>query len=263
VGVVTVVVFLCVVTVGCGPGGAGTRHAGVRLPSVDATAMRPGEEASVPNPGTGKGDPQVGAALLTRFQGAHESHELPGAVVAMPVADRTSMFVPLRQVSSPLSGGHDCEKWTAGLWLAVLVDDNVHGVQLGVTKLDAFDLGSPLRTTRPSNPLVFTEAVITGPAVSLGDPRLPASCEHLPGLGNDSGTIQPLSVPRLGDRSWAYRITGTGKIPIWQWVEVVQTRRYLLEIRIPNQAPAPKTDPATLLPQIAHAAHAKAEAALR
>jgi hypothetical protein len=70
-------------------------------------------------------------------------------------------------------------------------------------------------------------------------------------------------VPRLGDRSWAYRITGTGTIPIWQWVEVVRTRHYLLEIRIPNQAPAPKTDPATLLPRIAHAAYAKAKTALR
>jgi hypothetical protein len=169
----------------------------------------------------------------------------------------------LRQVSSPLDGGRDCAKWTAGLWLAVLDDFDVHGVQLGVTTLNAFDRGSALKATKPSNPLTFSEAVITGPAVSLGDPRLPASCEHLPGLGHDSGAIQPVPVPRLGDRTWAYRVTGTGKIPVWQWVEVVQTRRYLLEIRIPNQAPAPGTDPTTLLPRIAHAAYAKAETALR
>jgi hypothetical protein len=260
-GVVTAVVFLCLVTAGCGPGRAGARHTAVRSPSVHATVMRPGEEAAIPNPGTGKGDPQVAAALLTRFQSAHESPELPGAVVALPITDRTSLFVALRQASSPLSGGHDCEKWTAGLWRAALDDYNVPGVQLGVTKLDAFSRGSALKTTRP--PLTFTEAIITGPAVSLGDPRLPASCERLPGLGNDSGAIEPLSVPRLGDRSWAYRITGTGTIPIWQWVEVVRTRHYLLEIRIPNQAPAPKTDPATLLPRIAHAAYAKAKTALR
>jgi hypothetical protein len=262
-GVATVVVFLCLITVGCGSGRAGTPYTGVRSPSAYATVMRPGEEAAIPNPGTGKSDPQVGAALLTRFQSAHESQGLPRAVVALPVTDRTSMFVALRQVSSPLSGGHDCEKWTAGLWRAVLDDYNVHGVQLGVTKLNAFSRESALRTTKLPNPLTFSEAVITGPAVSLGDPRLPASCEHPPGLGNDSGAIQPLSVPRLGDRSWAYRITGTGQIPIWQWVEVVQTRRYLLEIRIPNQAPAPKTDPAALLPQIAHAAYAKSETALQ
>jgi hypothetical protein len=225
--------------------------------------MRPGEEAAIPNPGTGTSDPHVGAALLTRFQSAHEAQELPRAVVALPVTDRTSMFVALRQASSPLSGGHDCEKWTAGLWRAVLDDYNVHGVQLGVTKLNAFSRESTLKMTKPANPLTFTEAVITGPAVSLGDPRLPASCEHPPGLGNDSGAIQPLSVPRLADRSWAYRITGTGQIPIWQWVEVVQTRRYLLEIRIPNQAPAPKTDPAALLPQIAHAAYTKAQTTLQ
>ena len=109
-GAVTAVVFLCLLTAGCGPGRAGTRHTGVRSPSVYATVMRPGEEAAIPNPGTGKGDPQVGAALLTRFQSAHESQELPEAVVALPVTDRTSMFVGLRQASSPLSGGHDCEK---------------------------------------------------------------------------------------------------------------------------------------------------------
>jgi hypothetical protein len=43
---------------------------------------------------------------------------------------------------------------------------------------------------------------------------------------------------------------------------VIQTSRYLLEIRIPNQEPRPGTDPAELLPQIAGAAYAKAEATL-
>jgi hypothetical protein len=203
------------------------------------------------------------AQRRTAFQSARESRQLPSAVVALPVTDRTSMFIPIRQVSSPLHGGRDCDKWTAGLWRAVLDDFNVHGVQMGVTELNAISRESALRMTKPSNPLMFTEALITGPAVSLGDPRLPASCAQLPGLGNDSGTIQPLPVPRVGDRSWAYRITGTGQIPVWQWVEVVQTRRYLLEIRIPDQAPAPRTDPVRLLPQIAHAAYAKAETALR
>jgi hypothetical protein len=267
-GVMMVVVSLAVIAVGCGAGRTGTQHTearstAARSPSVHATIMRPGEAAAIPNPGTGKDDPHVAAALLTRFQSAHESRELPGAVVAMPVTDRTSMFIALRQVSSPLHGGRDCEKWTAGLWRAILDDFNVEGVQIGVTALNASSRESALRMTRPANPLMFTEAVITGPAVAVGDPHLPASCEHLPGLGNDSGAIQPLSVPRVGNRSWAYRITGTGKIPIWQWVEVVQTRRYLLEIRIPNQAPAPRTDPARLLPLIAQAAYAKAETALR
>src|SRR5258705_116668 len=110
------------------------------------------------------------------------------------------MFVALHQVSSPLRGGRDCEKWTAGLWRAVLHDFNVHGVQLGVTRLNAFSRGSALRMTKPSHPLTLTETVPTGPAVSLGDPRLPASCEHLPGLGGDSGAIQPLFAPRLGER---------------------------------------------------------------
>jgi hypothetical protein len=267
-GVMMVVVSLGVIAVGCGAQRARTQHSGARpaaerSPSRYATVMRPGEAAAIPNPGTGRGDPHVAAALLTRFQGAHESRELPRAVVAMPVTDRTSMFVALRQVSSPLGGGPECRKWTAGLWRAVLDDFNVDGVQIGVTALNAISRESALRMTTPADPLMFTEAIITGPAVSLGDPRLPASCERLPGLGEDSGAVRPLSVPRLGDRSWAYRVTGTGEIPVWQWVEVVQTRRYLLEIRIPNQAPAPRTDPARLLPQIAQAAYAKAETALR
>jgi hypothetical protein len=52
-------------------------------------------------------------------------------------------------------------------------------------------------------------------------------------------------------------------VPVWQWVEVVTTPRYILEIRIPNQAPAPRTAPAALLPMIARAAYLKAQATLR
>jgi hypothetical protein len=224
--------------------------------------MAPGEATAIRNPGTGERDPRVAAALLTRFQDSHPSGDLPGAVVALPVIDRRSMFIPLRQVSSPLDGGHDCERWTAGLWLAVLDDVNVRGVQLGVTELNAVTAEAALRGTKIAHPLMFSEAVITGPAVSLGDPRLPAKCAHLASVPHESGSIQPMSVPRVGDGSWAYRVTGTGPIPVWQWVEVVRTRRCLIEIRIPNQSPAPPTDPARLLPQIAQAAYARAEAAL-
>jgi hypothetical protein len=49
--------------------------------------MRPGEAAAIPNPGTGKGDPRVAAALLTRFQSARESRQLPRAVVVPPVTE--------------------------------------------------------------------------------------------------------------------------------------------------------------------------------
>ncbi|NUS01354.1 MAG: hypothetical protein HOV97_02205, partial [Nonomuraea sp.] len=78
-----------------------------------------------------------------------------------------------------------------------------------------------------------------------------------------SGDVEPLTVPHLGERTWAYRITGSGEVPVWNWVEVIQTPRYVLEIRIPAQSPAPRDDPATLLPLIAQEAYAKAEAALR
>ncbi|MEU8197537.1 hypothetical protein AB0C10_27495 [Microbispora amethystogenes] len=42
----------------------------------------------------------------------------------------------------------------------------------------------------------------------------------------------------------------------------MRTPRYVLEIRISTQWPEPRVDPAVLLPKIAEAAYAKAEAAL-
>jgi hypothetical protein len=255
---------LGVLVTACGSPAAGTHRTAARSersgpPSARATILRPGDARAVPNPGTGRADPRVAAALLTRFQDSVAARDLPGAVVAMPVLDRASMYIGLRQVSSPLDGGRPCAPWTAGLWRGVL-DANTRGVQLGVTEFNAMTAESVLRGRRPANPLVFSEAIITG--APPADPNIPPQCAHLPSIGHETGDIQPLSVPPAGDRSWAYRVTGSGEIPIWQWVEVVQTRRYLLEIRIPNQAPLPKTRPEELLPKIAQAACAKADAAL-
>jgi hypothetical protein len=239
-----VLLSLCLLTAGCSGGG------GSAAPTVRVTALRPRGLTGSRNPGTGTPDPRVARALLTRFEDARD--DLPGAVVAPPVADRGSLFIGLRQVSSPLDAP-GCDRWTAGFWRALLDTFNVRGVQLGVTRLQA-----PLRGGRP---LTFSEAIITGPAVALGDPRVPAACAHLRGVGG-SGAVEALAVPPLGDRSWAYRVTGTGTIPVWQWVEVVRTPAYLLEVRIPKQLPAPP-DPAALLPRITRAAWAKAERALR
>ena len=33
----------------------------------------------------------------------------------------------------------------------------------------------------------------------------------------------------------AFKVTGTGKVPVWMWAEVIQGRGFLLEIRIPIQ----------------------------
>jgi hypothetical protein len=244
---------LGVLATACGGSVAGVRS---EPPSGRATILRPGEARHLPNPGAGRADPRVAAALLTRFQDSVVARDLPGAVVAMPVVDRASLFIGIRQVSSPLDGGRTCANWTAGLWRGVL-DANTRGVQLGVTELNAVSATS----RHPAHPLTFSEALITG--APPAEPDVPRQCAHLPGLGHETGDIQPLSVPPAGNRSWAYRVTGSGQIPVWQWVEVVRTRRYLLEIRIPNQAPAPTTPPEELLPQIVQAACAKADAALR
>ncbi|MEW9548128.1 hypothetical protein [Nonomuraea sp. NPDC050783] len=225
--------------------------------------MRPGQKDDTPNPGSGPGDPRPAAALLTGFRDVRESSYVPAAVVALPVADRGSAFIPWRQISGPFTGPEECDKWTTGMWFTVLREHNTPGVHLAVTMIS--DLSGP--ETRPQGRpegAVFSEGIITGPAATLnrlGDPSLPARCRHLTDPDFGSGEIQPLPVPPLGERSWAYRVTGSGKTPVWHWAEVIQTSRYLLEIRIPNQEPRPRTDPAALLPQIAQAAYAKAEAA--
>ncbi|MEU6424755.1 hypothetical protein ABZ860_02570 [Microbispora sp. NPDC046973] len=220
-------------------------------------ALEEGEPIPVPNPGTGGANPRLLSALLTDFGPAHESDATPGAVVGLPapVGD-ASLFIGLRMMSSPLHGPSLCEKWTSGMWTVVLRDFDRRGAWIAATQLQA---------RRRADPLVFGESVITGPAAMLehlADTRRVESCLKLKGARAGTGAVEPFPVPPLGTRSFAFRITGSGDVPVWQWVEVVQTPRYLLEIRIPNQFPEPRTDPAVLLPRIAEAAYARAEAAL-
>ncbi|MDX3103501.1 hypothetical protein [Nonomuraea angiospora] len=226
--------------------------------------VKPGQEDDTPNPGSGAGDPRLATALLTRFRDVQEWSYAPGAVVALPVADLESTFIPQRQISSPFVGPEECDKWTAGMWLEVLRRYNASGVQMAVTMIrDSVPSPGAQHPRRPEG-ASFSEAIITGSAAMLnrlGDPNLPQRCRHLSDADVGSGDIQPLAVPHLGEQSWAYRITGSGKVPIWHWVEVIQTSRYLLEIRIPNQEPHPRADPAKLLPLIAQEAYRKAEAA--
>ncbi|MEU8143784.1 hypothetical protein [Nonomuraea sp. NPDC048901] len=227
--------------------------------------MKRGQEDKTPNPGSGAGDPRLVAALLTRFRDVREWSYVPGAVVALPVADLESTFIPLRQISTPFVGPEECDKWTAGMWFEVLRRYNTAGAQMAVTAITESVPNSGTQHLRRPEGAGFHEAIITGSPDMLnrlGDPSLPARCRHLSDADVGSGDIQPIDVPRLGERAWAYRITGSGKVPIWHWVEVIQTSRYLLEIRIPNQEPRPRANPAKLLPQIAQEAYEKAEAAL-
>lgn len=247
---------------GCGaPPAAVPGRSGTPVPTFHATVLEPGQEDGTPNPGTGDGDPRLKAALLTGFRDVRERPEARGAVVRMPVAHLGSLFIPMRQVASPLLRPVACARWSAGAWWEVLRRHNTPGVQLAVTIAAPDAVGGG-----PTEGAFFSEAIVTGPAAvldRLGDPALPPRCRRLSDPRAGSGKVQPLAVPPLGDRTWAYRIAGSGEVPVWHWVEVVQTPRYVLEIRIPNQSPAPREDPATLLPLIAREAYAKAEAAFR
>ncbi|MEU8278135.1 hypothetical protein ACFYOK_30255 [Microbispora bryophytorum] len=226
-------------------------------PGLMGWALEEGEPIPAPNPGTGGANPRLLSALLTDFGPGHESDATPGAVVGLPapVAD-ASLFIGLRMMSSPLHGPSLCGKWTSGTWSTVLENYDQRGVWIAVTQLEA---------RRHADPLVSGESIITGPVAMLehlADTSGVESCRKLKGTGAGTGAIEPFPVPPLGTKSFAFRITGSRKTPVWQWVEVVQTPRCLLEIRIPNQFPKPRTDPAVLLPRIAAAAYDRAEAAL-
>ncbi|MEV7801395.1 hypothetical protein AB0O28_00435 [Microbispora sp. NPDC088329] len=240
------------------PGPHGERPA--PTPSVSQTflswVLPKGEPIPVRNPGTGGANPRLLSALLTEFGSAYESDVTPGAVLGLPAPVlEGSRFVALRMMSSPFHAPSPCGKWTSGMWTVVLRDFDQRGVWIAATEL---------QSSRSADPLVFGESIVTGPAAMLdhlADTSGVESCRKLRGAGVGTGAVEPFPVPPLGVRSFAFRITGSGDVPVWQWVEVVQTSRYVLEIRIPNQFPEPRTDPAVLLPRIAEAAYARAEAA--
>ncbi|XVQ86641.1 hypothetical protein ACQP2K_04225 [Microbispora siamensis] len=138
-----------------------------------------------------------------------------------------------------------------------LRDFNRPGVQIAATLMSA------MRDKAWKRSAEFSETIVTGPEPmlsSLGDPAAMASCRKFPGEEGYPMRAEPFSVPRLGIRSWAFRIFEEKSVR--RWAEVVQTPRYVLEIRIPSQWPTPRTDPAVLLPRIAEAAYVRAEAAL-
>ncbi len=275
-----------------GRGDADDRPSPSRSQIFIATVMKKGQAWNVPNPGSGPGDPRLTSALLKEFPPARESQMLPAGVVALPVIDRASLFMPMRMISSSMVGPRACDKWTVGLGNTVVQDFNHKGVQIGLNLLETLETpkGGVLtrqpdaermfdslredaergrhklsRKASPEDRLTFGETIITGPTEmlnSLVDTSEMPSCGHLTGDDDEKGAIEPFPVPSLGAQAFAFRVTGSRE-PVGQWVEVVRTPRYLIELRIPARSPAPRTDPAELLPQIAQAAYSRAEEALR
>jgi hypothetical protein len=232
-----------------------SRSAGAFI--ISAGGQNP--EAAIPNPGTGAGNPLLARALLPQSSSGREAaFLLPPGVVALPDRDRRSLFIGLRQYSSPVIGPLACEGWTAGLWTVVVGSFNRPGVQLGVTEQNM---------PRPAGLPMFSEAIISGPPSvldALADPPLPAACRDITTPPYPGG-VRPIAAaapdPGQGAVSArAFEVTGTGRFPVWQWAEVIQGRGFLLEIRIPNQSANP--DPGAALTMIAANAYRRAAAVL-
>lgn len=235
--VIMITLFLTVSLTGCAtriaaaPAAPATTRPAVSR-SVIAVAVPAGREnpmGSVGNPGTGAGDPALLRALLPQSgsAGVREYALLSPAVVALPDRDRGSLFIPLRQFSSPVVGSAACDGWTGGLWIATITGFNMPGVQLAVSKLIS---GASLQAA---------ETIITGPASvldSLSRTPLPAVCERITANAGYTGGVAALPAPRLGLGSRAFQVTGTGSVPVWQWAEVVRGAGFVLEIRIPDQS---------------------------
>jgi hypothetical protein len=220
---------------------------------------------AIPNPGTGAGNPLLVRALLPHSSsGLGAAFLVPAGVVALPDRDRRSLFIGLRQFSSPVIGPQVCDGWTAGLWTVVTSSYNRAGVQLAIS-----EEGVPTQAGLP----LFSEALISGPASvisALANPPLPAACRDIT-TPSYSGGVKPVAAaapdPGPGLRAVsarAFEVTGTGKFPVWQWVEVIQGRGFLLEIRIPDQSGVSKipADPGAALATIAANAYRRAAAIL-
>lgn len=224
-------------------------------PSSFATAFMmpvggPNPEATIPNPGTGSGNPLLAQALLPQSAPPRLAPtQLPPGVVALPDRDLRSLFVGLRQYGSPVIGPRACDGWTAGLSAVVLTSFNQPGVQLGAELA--------------MRPLGFAETIITGPPSvldALADPPLPTACRDI-ATPHYSGGVKPVtaSVPgAVGAR--AFEVTGTGKFPVWIWAEVIRGENFVLEIRAPVQSANP--DPGAALPAIAANAYHRAATVL-
>jgi hypothetical protein len=224
-------------------------------PSSFATAFimpvgGPNPEATIPNPGTGPGNPLLARALLPQSAPPRLAPtQLPPGVVALPDRDLRSLFVGLRQYGSPVIGPRACDGWTAGLSAVVLSSFNEPGVQLGAELA--------------MRPLGFAETIITGPPSvldALADPPLPMACHDI-ATPHYSGGVKPVAATVPGAVSArAFEVTGTGKFPVWIWAEVIRGENFLLEIRAPVQSASP--DPGAFLTTIAANAYQRAATVL-
>jgi hypothetical protein len=151
-------------------------------------------------------------------------------------------------------GPKACDGWTAGLWVLTVTSFNRPGVQLAVTEQSV-----PTPAGLPS----FLEAIITGPPSVLGamDSPLPPDCRTIGGQPYPGGVRVISASPGPGSRhARAFEVTGTGKVPVWQWAEVVRGPDFLLEIRIPDQSAV--ADPFAALATITGSAYGRAAAVL-
>ena len=109
----------------------------------------------------------------------------------------------------------------------------------------------------------FSEAIIRPPsALNAMDSPLPSDC-HTIASQPYSGGVRPIgaSAPGPGSRRvQAFEVTGTGKVPLWQWAEVVRGPDFLLEIRIPDQSA--DADPGAALATITASSYSQAAAVL-
>jgi hypothetical protein len=242
--------------VGCGTPGSDPAAA-TPSPSasrfVSADAIGDGQSntlTSIPNPGSGAGDPALLRALVP--QTTYSRLSLPAGLITMPDRDRQSLYIPLRQFSSPVTGPDPCLGWTAGMWSEVVTDFNQPGVELAVTEIT------------PTDEPEYSEAIITGPAGVLdrvADGQIPLACRgELTGNAAYPGSIRVLSTPGAGLGARAFEITGTRAFRIWAWVSVVRGPGFVVEIRIPDQSL--DATAGTALPVITAAAYRRALAAL-
>jgi hypothetical protein len=211
----------------------------------------PNPEATIPNPGTGTGNPLLVRALLPQpaTLGRLAAILLPPGVIALPDRNPQSLYIGLRQVGTPVVGPSACDGWTAGLSTEVLSRFNQSGVQLGVEE----------NVLAPADAPLFAETIITGPPPvldALGDPPLPASCRDIT-TPHYSGGVKPVAATVPGAVSArAFAVTGPGKDPVWQWAEVIQGQNFVVEISIPVQAA--QSDPPTSLTEISATAYRRA-----
>lgn len=272
---------------GCGAERAGGPAGGASAsvaPEMSVEVMPLDKLADIPNPGTGQADPRLVEALLPGFEGSVQDEHVPAAGVRLPVRDLKSRFISLRQSStaSYRSPGDVCDRWTTGLWRALIAGfGRAPGAQLAVTTLDAplpsikerrekmerLQKGQKVETSYRG--LDFSEAIITAPAPTLerlGDARLPPACKRMTPVfrtpGATTAAVEPIAVEPLGNGATAYRIVEADGVAT-HWVEIVRLPGHLLEIRIPNQAPGPPGDMTERLQRVARAAHERAAAKLR